>query len=120
MFKYINLNPNQLEENDCVCRAISLASGCDYEDIQDKLYYVSKLLDCDELCPCCYRFLIENVFEFQPEYCHGLTVGEFAQEHPYGVYLVRIPEHLTTIVDGAINDIWDSSEFLCDLAWRCF
>ena len=38
-FKYYNNNPLSKEEQDCVTRAIALASGYSYAEIQDKLYY---------------------------------------------------------------------------------
>ena len=36
-----------------------------------------------------------------------MTVGEFADTHPKGVYLLRIPAHLTCIIDGTCYDIFD-------------
>ena len=117
-FKYLNVNPLDMKESDCVVRAISSASGYSYAEIQDKLYYISKIFDCDELCVSCYKHLLENVFKYDREYCRGMTTREFCEEYPYGIYLVRIKSHLTAVIDGNIMDIWNSSDYSCDLAWR--
>lgn len=118
MFQYYNVNPLSLEEEDCVTRAISLASGYSYAEIQDKLYYVSELLECERLCVCCYQHLLSDVFKYDKIPCRGLTVAEFAEQHPDGIYLVRMQGHLSTLINGTVWDIWDcSNEILTDV-WR--
>lgn len=119
MFKYVNLNPDGLEIEDCVCRAISLASGLQYTDVRDKLWLTSKLFECEELTVCCYSNLLDKVLEYPSVDCRGLTVAEFAQRHPKGIYLVRMDMHITCIVDGVINDIWDCGERIATHAWFC-
>ena len=60
-FRYVNLNPNGEHRNDCVTRAISLASGLDYSEVRRKLRYTSRLLDCIRLCWSCYSFFITQL-----------------------------------------------------------
>ena len=116
MFRYLNVNPLGIEEEDCVTRAISLASGYSYAAIQDKLQYISQLLECERLCVCCYQHLLTDVFKYDKVYCRDMTVAEFARLHPKGVYLIRMEGHLSVLVDGIIRDIWDcSQEFLTDV-----
>ena len=71
-FIYYNNNPYGLKEEDCVTRAISLASGLDYFDISKKLKLTSELLECEKLCVCCYDFLIEEVLMFSKVDCNTL------------------------------------------------
>ena len=118
MFRYLNINPLSLTESDCVTRAIALATGYSYAEIQDKLYYISQLLECEKLCVCCYQHLLSDVFKYDKVYCHNMTVSEFTQQHPEGVYLIRMEGHLSTLVNGVIYDLWDCSyETLTDV-WR--
>ena len=116
-FVYYNNNPNQETISDCVTRAISLAVDVDYDIVSEKLSLMADLLECDELNVCCYKHLLEDVFNCTPVDCDGMTVGEFADYNDFGVFLVRIPEHITCIIDGKIYDIWDCRDDLCDLAW---
>jgi len=116
MFKYLNVNPLSITEEDCVTRAISLASGYSYAEIQDKLYYMSKLLECEKLCVCCYKFLLSDIFKYPKVDCDNLTVREFANLYPKGIYLIRMNGHLSVLSDGIVYDIWDcSNEVLTDV-----
>jgi hypothetical protein len=114
-YKYLNVNPLSLTEQDCVTRAISLATGYSYPEVQDKLYYISELLECERLCVCCYRHLLDDIFKFPRQECTGMTVGEFAMQNPDGVFLIRMNGHLSCIVNGTVYDIWDCrNEILTD------
>lgn len=116
MFKYLNVNPLDIEEADCVTRAISLASGYSYAEVQDKLYYISELLECERLCVCCYQHLLTDVFKYDKIYCRDMSVAEFAKLHPQGTYLIRMDGHLSVLHDGVVYDIWDcSNEILTDV-----
>lgn len=117
-FRYWNENPNGDKISDCVTRAITLASGLSYPTIRKKLRHTARLLDCPKLCPTCYGFFIQQVLGSIPKNCYEMTVGEFANLHPKGTYLIRIEGHLTCIKNGIIMDIWDCREKMCDLAWE--
>ena len=118
-YVFYNNNPDLLIENDCVTRAISLASGLPYEAIEDKLYLTSKLFECPKLCICCYENLLNYVFNYENIYgVEGMTIGDFADKFPYGVYLVRVEGHLTCVIDNNIMDIWDCRDKIVDLVWE--
>lgn len=117
-FVYYNREPSGDKENDCVTRAISLATGLPYKTIRKKLFHSSRLLACEKLNVCCYSFLIENVFNCEPILCRNLSVREFADKNPYGTYLVRIKGHLTCIIDNVCYDIWNCLDKEADIAWR--
>ena len=116
-YKYLNLNPLGFREEDCVCRAISLASGYSYAQIKDKLYYVSQLLECEELCICCYHHLLDDVFKYDRLDCQGMTVEEVANLFPNGTLLCRLEGHLTCIIDGICYDTWDCTDLKVDIVW---
>ena len=118
MFRYYNNNPLSLQEQDCVTRAITLASGYSYEQIQNKLYYVGELLECEKLCVCCYKHLLDNVFRYPRLRCEGMTVAEVAEEYPEDTLLVLIDGHLTCVQQGVIKDLWGCSERYADIVWK--
>lgn len=118
-YVFYNNNPDLLIENDCVTRAISLASGLPYETIEDKLYLTSKLFECPKLCLCCYENLLNFVFGYEQIYgVEGMSIEEFANYHPIGTYIIRIEGHLTTLIDGVIYDLWNCSDKVVDVVWK--
>ena len=117
-FVYENLNPYGERENDCVIRAIAKVTGLPYADIEDKLFYVGKIFECDSKCLGCYSFLIDKVFDFQRVPCAGLTLNEFADLHPRGLYLVRSDGHISVLKDNAVHDIWDCRDMILTHAWK--
>ena len=117
-FIYYNQNPDGNKENDCVTRAISLATNIKYSSIRKKLFHTAKLLDCEKLCHTCYSFLIENVLKCTPVNCDYMSVDEFAEINNKGIYLARMSGHITTIINGCIYDIWDCRDSLLTNAWK--
>jgi hypothetical protein len=117
-FRYYNVSPDGEHKNDCVTRAISLASGMPYAETRKKLRSVATLFDCERICMSCYKHLIENVLYCKPLDCDGMTVEEFADMHPFGVYLVRMNQHISCIIDNTIYDIFDCRGHLLTNAWQ--
>ena len=52
-FIYYNRNPEGKTIEDCVCRAISLATALPYKEVDDLLWVSAKYLNCDRLHICC-------------------------------------------------------------------
>lgn len=117
-FIYLNTSPDGEHKNDCVSRAITLASGIDYPIVRKKLFHTARLLGCKKLCWSCYSFLLTQVLGYRQVNCDGMTVGEFADLHPRGTYLIRIDQHLTTVIDGNSYDTFDCRHRFCHIAWR--
>ena len=116
---YLNLNPLGNTEPDCVYRAITLATQDNYTKIDQKLFYTSKLYECDKLCVCCYKHLLDDYYKFKRvKHCKGLTVEEFAELYPKGTFIIRVSGHLTCIVDNVLYDIWDCRNEIVDIVWQ--
>ena len=116
MYKYYNRNPKNRNIEDCVIRSLSLLTNRSWEDIYKELvHYSSK-----------EGYMTDNV-EFVEDYlddrytreCHySKTVKEFAHEYPYGKYIVSMPNHVTSIINGVIIDTFDPSERIMRCAWK--
>lgn len=120
MYKFLNINPLGLREEDCVCRAISLALEEDYYVIQHKLCLIADLFECDKLCVCCYKFLLDKVFNLtRVEEYKGYTIREFLMEHPNDTYIIRLNGHLTCAIAGICYDIWNCLDEEIDIVWCC-
>ena len=116
-YKFYNANPLDNIEQDCVCRAISTATNLPYYVIEDKLYFIGELFECEELCVCCYHHLLEKVFGFKQKFANGKTVKDISKEFSNCIVIIRIDGHLTCSLYGVIHDIWDCSEEIADIFW---
>lgn len=117
-FSYYNINPEKREEEDCVCRAISLALHLDYYTVDKLLTLVSEHRQCDKLCLNCYHHLLEYVFNLPVRYCeNGETVEAIAKTYPTNILIIRIQGHLTCAMYGVVFDIWDCTSELADCYW---
>ena len=117
-WKFLNLQPLGKLEEDCVTRAISLATGQDYKTIQEQLFLISELFECEELCVCCYKHLLDYVYNFERiEAVQGMTIEEFLEEFDIGIFIIRVDGHLTCAIDGNIIDTWDCTNKIVDIVW---
>lgn len=95
MYKYYNANANGNFVNDCVIRAISVAENTSWEDTYDDLSRIAKkngilLDDVNFVEP-----LLDYRYERLP--VSNITVGEFSEMYPYGIYLITMPNHITVL-----------------------
>ena len=117
-WKFLNLQPLGKLEEDCVTRAISLATGQDYETIQEQLFLISQLFECEKLCVCCYKHLLDYVYNFERiEAVQGMTIAEFLESFDTGIFIIRVNGHLTCAIDGQIIDTWDCTDKIVDIVW---
>ena len=117
-YKYYNRNPKDLKIKDCVCRAISTATGLRYEAVDNLLDITAKENSCDKLCVCCYNKLLEETLCYDKYDCNfNKTVYQLASEHPKHILIIRVDSHLTTSIYGTVLDIWDCSDELVDCYW---
>ena len=103
---------------DCVCRAISTATGLCYEAVHNLLELTANEYDCEKLCVCCYNYLLEDILCYKKFDCNfKYTVNDIADMYPRNNVIIRVQEHLTTSVNGTILDIWDCSDEKVDCYW---
>lgn len=117
-YKYYNHNPDGKHMEDCVCRAISTATGLNYEAVNNLLTLTADSYSCDKLCVCCYHNLLEDILGYTRYDCeHGELVEDLAYMYPHDKLIIRIQGHLTSSIKGTIPDIWDCSKKEVDCYW---
>lgn len=115
-YRFYNANALGKFHNDCSIRAISLAEGKTWDEtyrelsriaqnngiILDDVNFIDPLLDSryDRICP-------------REKY-----VGEFAEEHPEGTFLITMKGHITCCIDGVIYDTFDCRNRVVWCAWE--
>lgn len=116
MFKLYNRNPHNEKLSDCVCRAISLATGASYYDVMELLRLNSDGHECEELCVDCYGKMIDEIGYKRESGCNR-TVKEIAEEHNMKTLILRIEGHLTCCINGSCYDLWDCTGETVDVYW---
>lgn len=115
-FKYLNIEPNKEELQDCVIRAISLATAIPYDSIVEMLAQNGDNNSCDCINVCCYTKLIEDLGYYTHD-VKDLSVEAIADKYPNDVVLIRIKGHLTCAIDGCIYDLWDCRDKIATRYW---
>lgn len=113
-YEYYQPNPVSPNEDDCVIRAICKATGKDWDTVYMELCVegmkrgtwgnVNHVWDSYLRNNGYKRYAIPNTC---PE-CY--TVGQFAEEHPKGIYTLATGNHAVTIQDGVVYDSFDSRQ----------
>lgn len=117
-FVFYNRNDKGELVEDCVCRAISTATGLKYSAVQNLLRITADLYQCPHLCVCCYHYLLENILNYKVYFCdYKRTVGEITRQYYNKRLVIRIDGHLTCAIFGKTPDTWDCSKELVDCFW---
>lgn len=115
-YKFYNANALGKFHNDCTIRSISLAEGKSWNETYEELSDIAQrngiiLDDVNFIEP-----FLDSRYErqcFDEKY-----VGEFAEEHPYGIYLITMNGHITCCIDGIIYDTFDCRDRIMWCAWK--
>lgn len=116
-----NPNPIRNRAGDCTVRAISKATGRDW-DTSFIWLCVYGFMMCNMPSANCVwgKFLENNGFECRLLFDPGIgkyTVSDFCEENPNGVYILAIEGHVVCVVDGYYYDTWDSGDEIPVYCW---
>lgn len=121
-YLYYNRHPKGLSVKDCVVRAVSTAFDKDYIETRLDLNRTKRKLG--------YTSYKEKAFlrEYLKDYERllfkatpgkpRLKLGEFADNHRSGTYIVKVRHHVVAVIDGVILDTFDSSYLTVYTAWK--
>lgn len=121
-YKFYNPNPQQKLVGDCVIRAISKATGKDWEDV-----YIGVMLkgfemhDMPSSNAVWGAYLFDNGFRRNiiPNTCPDCyTIEDFCIDNPNGIFILATGTHVVAVVDGVFFDTWDSGNEIPVYFWR--
>ena len=114
MWVYANPNPCRQEEQDCVVRAIALATGKTWDEVHWDLCMMSHIRCTMPSVNWLWgAYLKRNGFEkfLLPESCPSCTtVRQFCNRYPKGTYIIGTGSHAICIKSGNYMDAWDSGD----------
>ena len=114
MFVYYNPNPKEKLVGDCVIRALSKATGEDWDSLYTGIVlegYISK--DMPSSNSVWGNYLKDRGYKRHiiPNYCPNCyTVKDFCNDNRKGTYVVHTDSHVIAVVDGDYFDTWDSGD----------
>ena len=113
VWKMLLNNPAGRNVGDCSVRAVSVALGVDWETAYAMLAKAGyQMADMPTSNGVIGAVLRQNGFYRHaiPNTCPDcFTIGDFADDHPEGVYVVGTGNHVVCIRDGIVMDSWDST-----------
>ena len=124
MSSWRQYNPNPVSRNvgDCSVRALTVALGVDWETafamIAENAFLMGDMPSSNAVWGAVLR---QNGFKRSviPNSCPDCyMIGDFAKDHPAGIYVVGTGNHVVTVKDGEIWDSWDSSREIPVYYWR--
>ena len=119
MYKYYNPHPKGLLTDDCVKRAIVVATGMDYSRVQRELNghkTVTGAKSFNSVKNLCY---VEDVLKAKRiTFKNEMTADEFCKSHPRGRYILDMEGHWSACVDGCIYDTWDCGKGRVNFAYE--
>lgn len=123
MSTWLRFNPNPIGNRveDCAQRAISAALGVDWDTASDLIYDMAKGMGTTTHDDAAWGAVLRRAgFMRQaiPNRCPDCyTVGDFAIDHPRGVYVLKTAGHVVTVRDGKAMDSWDSTGEIPQYYW---
>ena len=121
MWKKYNPNPRRNRVGDCTVRAISKATGQDWETTYTGLSAVGfNLCDMPSANVVWGLYLKKKGFKRNLVDDNGkdlYTVNDFCKDNPEGVFILAIDGHVVCVVDGDYYDSWDSGEEIPVYYW---
>lgn len=101
-------NPRKKRTNDCIVRSIANATGRPWADVLKELCEIgielSNMPNAGEVVDeYMYR---RKIYANQPQ--GKITLAQFAKEHPTGRFVIGVPDHGVSMIDGDWYDLVDS------------
>lgn len=116
-----NPNPAGKEVSDCVIRAVSIALNISWHQAFDELCGIARM-DCNmpSADTVWGHYLYLKGFDpfLLPKNCpQCLTVNDFAQLFPHGIFVIGTGSHAVAVINGNYYDSWDSGNEISSFFW---
>lgn len=115
MARWVYFNPNGRgrRTGDCVIRAVCAATGKSWDEVFTDVALLSFALEDMPSSNHVWKMYLRSMgFKRRtiPDTCPACyTVGDFADDHPHGTYVLGSGTHAVCVKQGRIYDTWNSA-----------
>ncbi len=122
MYIHANPNPNGVYVEDCVVRAVCIATDRSWDDIYIHLClegFIIKNMPSVDTVWGTFLKSIGFVPYLLPTSCPNCyTVRDFCERNQNGIFILATGSHMVTVMDGNYYDAWDSGDEVVTYVWR--
>lgn len=121
---WIQCNPNPVgrQADDCVVRAIAIATGQSWRETYRDLCRIGEREGDLPNSNMVWGLYLKDKGAEQfllPESCpRCITVRAFADRYPWGTYVIGTGSHAVAVIDGDWYDAFDSGEYVPTYFWK--
>lgn len=111
-WQFYNPSPTARNVGDCAVRAVASALDTDWEDAYAMLcingFLMGDMPSSNSVIGSVLRQhgYVRSIIPNECEDCY--SIGDFADDHPKGTYVLGTGDHVVSVKDGTVWDSWDS------------
>lgn len=122
MYRHSNPNPNGAYVEDCVIRAIAIATDKTWDDVFINLslqaYIMKNMPSVNKVWGNYLSSIGFNRYPILDRCPDCYTVKDFCRDNPEGIFILATGSHVIAVIDGDYYDAWDSGDELPTTVWR--
>jgi hypothetical protein len=122
MYVHANPNPNGAYVEDCVIRAIAIATNRSWDETAIYLFLQAFIMKNMPSVNKVWGALLTSIGFRQyalPNTCPDCyTIRDFCIDNPDGIFILATGSHVVAVIDGDYYDAWDSGDELPTSVWR--
>lgn len=122
MFVEVNPNPNGIYVEDCVVRAICIATNRTWDDVYWDICIeggiIKNMPSVNAVWGSYLKRIGFEVFQLPTNCPNCYTIRRFCKDNGKGTFILATGSHVVAVIDGDYYDTWNSGDEMPIHVWR--